>query len=278
MSLTISVDELAESLRGGGKTTIMACIWHPGTDMGRAVFRGGHIPTALYCDPAYQLALAPSARDGRNPLPSQAVLEQAFTAWGLNPQHQVVVYDDHKGLLAARAWWILTWAGVPGVRILDGGLKAWAAAGYEQAGGPGNLARDCTIKPDPGQLPTVDMDYMRNVPDDVLVLDAREKNRYIGLKERLDLKAGHIPGAVNLPLESLLTPTGHYLPHDELRAVFRDIGVTDPKKVVVYSGSGLHSAAAIFAMHHVGLPGAAQYVGGWSQWSATPGNPVEHGI
>ncbi|MBN9645186.1 sulfurtransferase [Corynebacterium mendelii] len=278
MSLTISVDELAETIRSGGKTTILACIWHPGAGMSYSMYRGAHIPTALHCDPAYQLAMAPSARDGRNPLPSYPVLDRAFNDWGLNRDHKVVVYDDNKGLLAARAWWILTWAGVADVSIVEGGSRAWVKAGYEQVGGPGNLARDCTIRPNPGQLPTVDMDYMRRVPDDVLVIDTRENNRYIGRKERLDLKAGHIPGAVNLPLESLMTDDGFFLPEDDIRAAFDAVGVTDPTKVVVYSGSGLHSAAAIFAMHHVGLPGAAQYVGGWSQWSATPDNPVQRGI
>ncbi|AZA12644.1 sulfurtransferase [Corynebacterium choanae] len=278
MSLLISADELAESIRHGEKLTILACLWRPGEGASERQFKGDHIPNSLFCDPARHLAMAPSSRQGRNPLPSRQTLRLAFHELGLDLAHQIVVYDDNKSLMAARAWWVLTWAGVPGVKMLDGGYQAWLQSGRQGAGGPGNLAHRNQLVPNPGQLPTVTMDDMYALPDDVVVIDARERNRFIGRKERLDLKAGHIPGAVNLPLEELVHPNGTFLPAAELRQKFEHVGVEDPAKVVVYSGSGLHSAATIFAMHHCGLPGAAHYVGGWSQWCATPTNAVQRSL
>ena len=196
-----------------------------------------------------------------------------FNHWGLHDDREIIVYDQGKGLFSARAWWILTWAGVKGVRILDGGLAAWERAGYQIVGGPGNLGRGQAQEVVAGQLPVATIDEVKNF--DGVLIDTREANRYAGRKERLDLKAGHIPGAVSVPTREILNPDNTFRPAEEIRATFEKVGVTDPNNVIVYSGSGVHSAQAIAAMHHAGLPGAALYLGGWSQWCADRNNPVE---
>ena len=124
-----------------------------------------------------------------------------------------------------------------------------------------------------GQLPVATIDEVKNF--DGVLIDTREANRYAGRKERLDLKAGHIPGAVSVATREILNPDNTFRPAEEIRATFEKVGVTDPNNVIVYSGSGVHSAQAIAAMHHAGLPGAALYLGGWSQWCADRNNPVE---
>ena len=275
MSIIVSVDELSNRLYHGSRTTLLACTWVAGEDATQKKFHSEHIPTALSCDPATQLAAVNSSKLGRNPLPDKAILQRAFNCWGLQDNHEVVVYDQGKGIYAARAWWILTWAGVSNVKILDGGLDAWEAAGGDTVGGPGNLHNNCTLTPEPGQLPVATIDDVK--AGNKLLIDTREANRYQGRKEHLDLKAGHIPGAVNLPSRELLNEDNTYKTPEQIRTAFESVGVTDPRDVIIYSGSGIHSCQAVAAMHHAGLPGAAIYMGGWSQWCADPNNPVQHG-
>ena len=115
---------------------------------------------------------------------------------------------------------------------------------------------------------------------DGLLLDTRTRNRFAGRRENLDLKAGHIPGAVNVP-ERLFHNDGlrTWKSAGEIREVLFDAGLTpdNVQGAIIYSGSGNHSALALAAMHDAGFTGLRHYVGGWSQWSANPKNPVERG-
>ena len=273
MTVSISPSELAESIRSGDKTTVLAAFWAPIEGAGLTLFRSEHIPNSLFCDPAMELAGLPSSSDGRNPLPSIRLLSQAFRRWGLNTDREVVVYDQGRGLYAARAWWILRWAGIPEVRILDGGFRLWEDGDHGHAGGPGNFPHFCNIRPNPGQMPVA-------LSDDVhrhtgVLIDARDASRFAGHRELLDLKAGHIPGAVNVPARSLLNEDYTFKTPDAIREILAGVGVSRGEDVIVYSGSGNHSAQVLAAMEHAGITGAAHYLGGWSQWSADPKNPVE---
>ncbi|AHI23699.1 Thiosulfate sulfurtransferase sseB [Corynebacterium vitaeruminis DSM 20294] len=277
MSITITADELATRLNSGHKQTILAALWyHDGKD-GYHQFNSEHISTSLFCDPALALAGVPGSSIGRNPLPSTHILERWFSKWGLQPGRQVVVYDNYRGLYAARAWWILRWAGIEDVVILDGGQKHWEASGYKTLGGPGNLASYDDVTPTLGHLPTATIDDVK--AHDGLLIDAREANRFAGRKEFLDLKAGHIPGAINIPTREVMTPDHRFRPADELAELFASRGVTNDviADTIIYSGSGNHSAQVIAAMNIAGLDTPRHYIGGWSQWSADPANPVERG-
>lgn len=270
--ITITPDELLQRVRASQKTSIIASVWEPGEGASLARFQDEHIPNSLFCDAALALAGIPSSQEGRNPLPDAEQLQRWFSKMGLNAESPVVVYDHGKGLMAARAWWILTWAGVPNVRILDGGMGAWQAAGLPVVGGPGNFPPTATIRPNLGQLPSATLEQVRNHQG--ILVDCRERSRFSGQKESLDLKAGHIPGAVNLPSGDLLNEDYTFKDPHEIRVLFDAVGVTTGENVIVYSGSGLHSAQMIAAMHHADLPGASLYVGGWSQWAADRSNPV----
>lgn len=274
MSIFVSPIELAEDIRRGRGDTVIGALWEAEFNTGWPTFVAAHIPTSVYCNPATALAGVPSSTEGRNPMPDVDQLQTAFRAWGLRRHHRIVVYDEGRGLFAARVWWMLTWAGLKGVRILDGGLAAWCAAGLPCLTGPGNLPQSSDLSPRPGALPTMTIEEVKDYRG--LLLDARERNRFSGKRELLDLQAGHIPGAVNVPARELTREDDTIRSAGEIRAALEAVGVTERTEgAVAYSGSGNHSALLIAAMVHAGLPPAAHFVGGWSQWSADPLNPVE---
>lgn len=275
MSILVSVDELAERIRKGSNNIILACLWNAKDGGGYPAFNSEHISTSRFCDVAAALASVPSSRTGRNPLPTESNLNRWFRQWGLDSKRQVVVYDNFRGLYAARAWWVLKWAGVENVAVLDGGQKLWEAKGNETLGGPGNLSTPGDLTAKIGQMPTATIDDVKAHKG--ILLDCREANRFAGRKEFLDLKAGHIPGAVNVPSRNVLNEDGTYKNADELREIFAAAGITSSEGVIAYSGSGNHSAQVIIAMNIAGLGTPRHFVGGWSQWCADERNPVERG-
>lgn len=278
MRITISAEELAQRINSGHKQTILAALWYRNGRDGTDQFNSEHISTSLFCDPALALAGVPSSSTGRNPLPTATTMRRWFAKWGLRKDHQVVVYDNYRGLYAARAWWVLKWAGVEDVVILDGGQTAWEATGNQTLGGPGNLAGYHDMEVSLGNMPTATIEDVKAHTG--LLVDAREANRFAGRKEFLDLKAGHIPGAINLPTRAVLREDHTFKSPEELRAVFAEKGIhsaADVDNMIIYSGSGNHSAQVIAAMNIAGLPAPRHYIGGWSQWCANPKNPVERG-
>ena len=264
MTIAITADELADRINTGRPQLILASLWSP-VEGGYAQFNSEHIPTARFCDTALALASVPSSSTGRNPLPTKSILDRWFKAWGLVRNRDVIVYDNNRGLFAARAWWTLKWAGVERVLILDGGQQAWEAAGYEMLGGPGNPrvveGEEAAI----GNMPTATIDEVKAYNG--LLIDAREPNRFAGRKEFLDLKAGHIPGAINIPTRAVMNPDFTFKDPAELRDIFLSHGVTahNVQDTIIYSGSGNHSAQVIAAMNIAGIGTPKHYIGGWSQ-------------
>lgn len=280
MTVFVSANELNERIHSGKKQTILAALWEPVEGKAWSKFQSEHIPTAMFCDPAAALAGMPGRAYGRNPMPAVDVISRYVAEWGLIEGHPVYVYDTGAGLYAARTWWLLRWLGVEEVYVLDGGFAAWDAAGFDTVAGPGNVNVHAPRELSPGSLPMVEIDQLAEFTG--TLIDAREASRFVGRRENLDLKAGHIPGAVNLPAHDLVDEETRLIADiDVIRDWFSRLGVTqntDPAEVVVYSGSGNHSSLALAAMAHAGLPGATHFVAGWSQWSANPANPVARNV
>lgn len=275
MSIIVSTTELNDNIYHGRKQTVLAVLWGPDEGEGYRLYRKGHLPTALYCDPTAALAGLPGSGHGRNPLPDPHQLQAWFNKWGLQENSQVVVYDDGRGPLAGRAWWTLRWAGMTNVQILDGGLAAWNEQSFDLVGGPGNFAANANATVIPHSMPVSTLEDVVNRTG--ILVDNRDALRFAGKREVLDLKAGHIPGAVNVPVRDLLNEDRTFRTPEEIRERFARAGVSSGENVIVYSGSGNHSALALAAMEYAGIGGASHYVGGWSQWSANPRNPVERG-
>lgn len=269
-----SVEELADAMLSDRPPVVLDVRWQLGDDRGRERYREGHIPGAIYVDLDAELTSPPSALEGRHPLPDPMDLQAAARSWGVDDDSRVVVYDDIGNLAAARAWWLLRWAGLGEVVMLDGGLTAWAAAGFRESSGNAT-PRPGTATLGSGRLPTVSIDEVA-VGSGVIV-DARVPERFRGETEPIDPRAGHIPGAINAPTVDNLSADGRFRSAEELRERFAALGIGPEVDVTVYCGSGVNAAHEIAAMEIAGLPGARLYPGSWSQWSADPERPAETG-
>ena len=260
----------------GGQVTVLDARWRLGGPPGRELYAAGHIPGAAFVDLAVDLA-APPGPGGRHPMPAAADFERSMRRAGVHESRPVVVYDEADSTAAARAWWLLRYFGHPSVRVLDGGFRAWAAAGHPAGhGGPGypGVPGDFTARP--GHLPLLDADGAAALARDGLLLDARAGERYRGETEPADPVAGHIPAAVSAPTSENVNPDGTFRPVAELAERFRGLGAASGVPVGAYCGSGVTAAHEVLALTLAGVP-AALYLGSWSDWITDPGRPVATG-
>jgi len=272
-AVLVTAEELHRLLAQPAPPVLLDVRWALGDPHGVRHYREGHLPGARYVDLDTELAGPHLPGAGRHPLPDLAELQAAARRWGVTRRRGVVAYDNSGGLAASRAWWLLRWAGVPNVRILDGGLAAWAAAGYGQATGDARPQPPSDIVLEAGHLPTLSADEAAALPETGVLLDARAGERYRGEVEPIDPRAGHIPGALSAPTAANLRDgVPLFRPTDELRERFVSLGAGSGK-VGVYCGSGVTAAHEIAALAIAGFD-AALYPGSWSAWSADPGRPV----
>lgn len=271
----VTPDELAAALADDEPPVLLDVRWALGRtrDEAHERYLAGHLPGAVYVDLETELAAPPSPLAGRHPLPAVDDLEAAARRWGVREGSSVVVYDDVEATSAARAWWLLRWAGVASVRLLDGGLAAWEAAGRSlEAGEVTAEPGDVVVRP--GAMPTVTADEAAAWPRAGVLLDARAAERYAGLVEPVDPRAGHIPGARSAPTWGNLAGDGRFASDDALRARFASL--VGERPVAVYCGSGVTAAHEVAALAAVGIE-AALFPGSWSAWSNDPARPVATG-
>ncbi|MEZ4984588.1 MAG: sulfurtransferase [Saprospiraceae bacterium] len=238
------------------------------TEAGRRAYREGHIPGALYAHLEEDLSgpIIPG-KTGRHPLPCMTAMERLFSNMGIAPDTQVVVYDDSKGAIAARLWWMLRYVGHDKVAVLDGGLARWRQAGYPMTDVIPEIAPTsfkASPRPD-WYINKQETDNWRQAAGFALV-DSREAPRYRGEVEPIDPVAGHIPGAVNLPFAGNWTPEGLMLSPEALRERFAHL--PDAAHTAFYCGSGVTACHNLLAYAHAGLGDARLYAGSWSEWIA----------
>ncbi len=239
---------------------------------GAAAYAEGHVPGAVHLDLDEDLSAPPGVHGGRHPLPDMTELVSKLSRLGIGQQHEVVVYDQSGTMFAARAWWLLRYAGHDRVRVLDGGLAAYLAAGGPiTTAVPKHAPAEFTLLRRPEML--VGMERVReSLGDDrVLLVDARAPERYRGEVEPLDPKAGHIPGAVNRFFQDSLEG-GRFRSAEELAKALEP--ARDADEVIVYCGSGVSGAHLVLAMEEAGYEGAKLYAGSWSDWSSYDELPV----
>ncbi|WP_439555739.1 sulfurtransferase [Dyadobacter sp.] len=265
----ITADDF-KSMRAGEALTLIDA--RGGADAAER-YRAEHLENAFLVDLETDLSEKgeDAAKGGRHPLPEPGKFSELLGRLGISPEQTVIVYDDKKGAnAAARFWWMLKAAGHDKVYVVSGGLDALKAAGVPVTDKIPEQPAAANYSITAWQLPTVDIDYISQISTDpaFMVIDVREHYRYIGESEPIDLVAGHIPGAVNIPYTSNLNENGEFRSVEELAAKYKEaLGNRTPEQVVVHCGSGVTACHTLLALAEAGLEGAALYVGSWSEWS-----------
>lgn len=284
---------------------------------GAEMYLAGHIPGAAFVDLDRDLAApprsgppgsgplgsgpasGPDGSGGRHPLPSAEAFQAAMRALGVCDGGAVVVYDDGESVPAARAWWNLRYFGHRDVRVLDGGYRAWQAVGLPVVtqATPDTPATPGDFTASPGHMPVVDAAGAAALARDGLLLDVRTPERYRGETEPIDPVAGHIPGAVNVPVTDTGNEDGTFKTPAALATLFTPLSAApaigtsaatpavgtpaagtpaaagDTPAVGAYCGSGVTAARGVLALDLAGIP-AALYVGSWSDWIQDPSRPI----
>jgi thiosulfate/3-mercaptopyruvate sulfurtransferase len=235
-------------------------------ELGYRQYQMSHIPGAHYLDLNKDLSRPVERHGGRHPLPDASELAKKLAAIGVNFQETLVVaYDDSRLAFAARLWWLLRYLGHDKVALLDGGWAAWQAAGYP--------VTDALPTPVPGTfVPQLRQEWVVNIDavkarkdlPEVVLVDSRESDRYLGKHEPIDPIAGHIPGAINYPWQDVTDAQGYL--HSLAEQKQRWLDVEQKAEVLVYCGSGVTACVNLFSLELAGIHTGKLYAGSWSDW------------
>ena len=228
---------------------------------GREGYAIGHLPGAVFGDIETQLSGAKRGADGvfrgRHPLPEKDALVETLRGWGVNDNTQVVAYDAHGGMFAARLWWLLRWLGHEAVGVLDGGMAAWQSIGQPLSTEvPAPARGNVTVRAP--FVPTVTvLEVMDNLDKgERTVIDARANDRFRGENETIDPVGGHIPGAKNRFFKDNLQADGRFKDAASLREDFSRL-VERPEQAIMQCGSGVTACHNLLALEVAGMQGAA---------------------
>jgi thiosulfate/3-mercaptopyruvate sulfurtransferase len=243
----------------------------------KAEFAAGHIPGAVHFEID---AIADQTTDLPHMLPDETTFAAAAGALGLADSDTIVVYDSVGLFSAPRVWWTLRAFGAGDVRVLDGGLPAWKAAGFPvEVGEAEPMPARFSAKLRPGMVQ--DMAAVSTVlgSGEATVVDARSAERFRGEapEPRPGVASGHMPGSLNLPFERLLSPDGRLISDDAIRDAMRGAGVDLDRPVVTSCGSGVTAAVLTLALAKIGKADVALYDGSWAEWGSRPGAAIVTG-
>lgn len=232
-----------------------------------------HLDGALYVNLNTQLShIKPDVSiGGRHPLPSLEQFSITLTSLGITPNRHIVIYDDKNGSnAAARFWWMLKSIGHKKVQVVDGGFEAAIKIGF-----PISSTIEIPLKTKPYKiekwlLAQADINEIDKIyqDDNFLIVDVREKERFDGTKEPIDLVAGHIPNAKNIPFSSNLDFDGFFLSPEDLKTSYTKVfGTKKLENIIVHCGSGVTACHTLLALDYAGIGIPKLYVGSWSEWS-----------
>ncbi|WP_433885871.1 sulfurtransferase [Pseudomonas vranovensis] len=266
----ITAQQLAERLEAPALVILDCRFALEDIDYGQRSYAEGHIAGAHFADLERDLS-GPIIKGvtGRHPLPDPERLVERLRGWGIDNDSEIVLYDDGPGAFAARAWWLLAWLGKrSGVFILDGGLKAWHAAGLPLSLDP-PVKREGNFSGEPDASLVLDAAQLgeRLGKPELTLIDARGLPRFRGEVEPIDPVAGHIPGAQCAAFTDNLGADGRFLPAEQLKQRFaQKLDKRSPEQLVAYCGSGVTACHNLFALALAGYPLGKLYAGSWSEW------------
>lgn len=218
-----------------------------------------------------------AAFGGRHPLPDIQKFVQIISNLGVSEYSHVVIYDDKNGgNAAARAWWMLKSLGVENVQVLSGGMQAAEKNGVEFSSGNESFEKALVIENNHWLLPVVSLEDVENeiANNSSTVIDVRDAYRYRGESEPIDLVAGHIPGAINIPFSENLDENGNFLAPEILKEKYIQLLEGKPERLIIHCGSGVTACHSILALNYAGFQFPNLYVGSWSEWSRRDGKQV----
>lgn len=231
-----------------------------------------HLDGALFVDLNIELADIKNdlSMGGRHPLATIKQFSKTLKRLGISEKSHVVIYDDKNGAIASRFWYMLKSIGHEKVQVLDGGFQKAIKEGF-----PANSKVETANKTDnysitEWKLPQAHLDEIEIASQNnkYIIIDVREADRFNGINEPLDLIAGHIPGAINVPFSENLNRDGLFKSPQDLRIKYQTVlknKGTD--KIIVHCGSGVTACHTLLAMDCAGLEIPKLYVGSWSEWS-----------
>ena len=271
---TVSAERLIMALEAKEQQVIVDCrcsLLDPAA--GRRLYAQGHPPGAMFADLESDLSAPVTQGTGRHPLPTVSQFQRFAQSIGIDNQVKVVVYDDANGAFAARLWWMLTTLGHSQVQVLEGGIQAYGAAGGVLETGevvPATVGDFSAV----GDWAILSADEVM-ARSDITLIDARAAERYRGENETIDTKAGHVPGALNLPFTSNLNGDGTFKTAAEIKENFAALDLQG--QAVVMCGSGVTACHLLLARAIAQLPALPLYAGSWSEWITDPTRPIATG-
>lgn len=235
----------------------------------RADYDAAHLPGAVFVDWVQEIT------DPDSPHHAQIASPERFAAvmgrLGIGAGTFVVAYDDAGGMFAARLWWALHYYGHKAVAVLDGGWQKWLAEGRPTTAEPPQITSTVFhAVPQPGWRMTADEVAARGERP---LIDVRTPEEYTGKASRA-ARAGHIPGAVNIPRGGLLAADGTLLPPEQLREIFAAGGI-EGDHAITYCNGGVSASYGLLALKVAGIgDSAAVYDGSWKEWGDDPNRPL----
>ena len=274
----VSTDWLAEHLGDPG-LVVLDGSWHMPADGrdAKAEYGAAHIPGAVFFDID---AISDHASDLPHMLPTPPAFATAVRRLGVDVGSTLVVYDTVGVFSSPRVWWSFRAMGHAAVFVLDGGLKKWVAEGHPvEAGWREPEHGEFKAHPDVGLLADVEAVRAALASGAAQVVDARAAARFRGEapEPRPGLRAGHMPGAHNVPWSQVVAADGTLAAPAQLMTAFEAAGVDPAEAIITTCGSGISASILALALARLGRADVAVYDGSWTEWGSRADTPVATG-